>query len=70
MAEAVSEAKSVEGRLETLEKRFEELRAQVLGMKPREKDWRRTVGTFPRDEIALEAEQLGREWRERSNEEA
>jgi len=41
----------------------EELRRQVLATRPREKDWRRTAGTFPRDEMTVEAERLGTEWR-------
>lgn len=46
--------------------RLEQFRTQVLGTKPRQKDWRRTVGTFPRDEITIEAERLGREWRSKT----
>ena len=40
------------------------LRDLASGFESREKDWRRTAGTFPRDAITLEAERLGRQWRE------
>ena len=69
MAMAAKQTKTVEQRLAALEKEFNELRAQVLGLKPREKDWRRTVGTMPDDEISRSAAQLGREWREQANNE-
>ena len=70
MATTILSTETVEQRLAALEKEFVELRAQVLGLKPREKDWRRTAGTFPRDEMTLEAERLGREWCEQANREA
>ena len=69
MATTTQPTETVEQRLAALEKEFVELRSQVLGSKPREKDWRRTAGTFPRDEMTLEAERLGREWREQANRE-
>ena len=50
-------------RLTALEQQFAELQAQVLGIKPRAKDWRRTAGTFPRDKMTLAAERSGRQWR-------
>lgn len=68
MSEAHPLSASIEQRLAELEKQFADLRAEVLGLKPREKDWRRTVGTFPRDEMTLEAERLGREWRAQQKE--
>lgn len=55
-------------RLETLEREFEAFRNQVLGVQPRVKDWRRTVGTLERNELTLEAERYGREWRAQSPE--
>ncbi len=55
-------------RLTNLEAEFGALQSRVLATTPRERDWRRTVGTFPRDEITLEAEQLGREWRAQATE--
>ena len=69
MAATTQPTETIEQRLAALEKEFVELRSRVLGSKPREKDWRRTVGTFPRDEMTLEAERLGREWREQANRE-
>ena len=65
MSASVPPVASLEERLTGLEQQFEELRQQVLATRPREKDWRRTVGTFPRDEMTLEAERLGTEWRNR-----
>jgi len=69
MATTTQAMETVEQRLAALEKEFAELRAQVLGLKPRENDWRRTVGTMPDDEISRSAAQLGREWREQANNE-
>ena len=69
MATTTQPTETVEQRLAALEKEFYELRAQVLGLKPREKDWRRTVGTMPDDEISRSAAQFGREWREQANKE-
>ena len=69
MSTAIQPKESVEQRLAELEKQFAELRAEVLRLKPRVKDWRRTVGMMPRDEMTLEAERLGREWREQANKE-
>jgi len=69
MATTTQPAETVEQRLAALEKEFVELRAQVVGLKPREKDWRRTVGAMPDDEISRSAERLGREWREQANKE-
>ena len=69
MATTTQTTETVEQRLAALEKEFTELRAQVLGLKPREKDWRRTVGTMPDDEISRSAAQFGREWREQANKE-
>ena len=55
-------------RLTNLEAEFAALQSRVLGATPRTRDWRRTAGTFPRDEVTLEAERLGREWRAQSTE--
>jgi len=65
MSRPIQPAPSVEERLADLEHQFEELRRQVLGARPgsREKDWRRTAGTFARDEMTVEVERLGAEWR-------
>ena len=50
-------------RLTALEQQVAELQTQVLGIKPRTKDWQRTAGTFPRDAMTLAAERSGRQWR-------
>ena len=55
---------SVEQRLEALEKEIAELREQLAEMKPREKDWRRSIGAFANDPDYDRAMRLGREWRE------
>ena len=52
--------------VEELEKKFAELRAQVLDLRSHKKDWRRTVGSMPDDELTREAERLGREYRKHS----
>jgi len=54
---------TLEKRVEQLEKQVAELSAQVLGLRPRQKDWRRTVGSLADDETTREAERLGREYR-------
>jgi hypothetical protein len=54
---------AIEERVTQLEAQVAELTRQVLGVKPREKDWRRTVGMLPHDEMSLEADRLGHEWR-------
>ena len=55
---------TLEQRVEELEKQVAELSAQVLGLKPRKKDWESTVGILEDDEITRSAERLGREYRE------
>ena len=55
---------SVEQRLEALEKQVAEMRGQLAEMKPREKDWRRSIGAFANDPHHEMAVKLGREWRE------
>jgi hypothetical protein len=69
MADATQSNLPIEERFAQLEKQFSELRAEVLGLRPRTKDWRRTVGMMPDDEISRSAAQLGREWRQHANEE-
>ncbi len=56
-------------RLTDLEKQFAELRALVLRLTPRKKDWRATVGMMPDDDVSRSADRLGREWRETANRE-
>jgi prefoldin subunit 5 len=56
-------AQTLEKRVEELERQFTELRAQVLDLTQRKKDWRSTVGTLEDDEVTREAERLGREYR-------
>jgi hypothetical protein len=58
---------SVEERLTRIEREFDELKHEVLGLKPRAKDWRQTVGAIPDDELSRSAGELGREWREQAN---
>ena len=57
-------SRTLEQRADELEKKFAELSAQVLDLRPRQKDWRRTVGSLPDDELTREAERLGREYRQ------
>ena len=64
MANTMDQTKSVEQRLADLEEQFAEMRDRVLGLKPFQKDWRRTVGMMPDDECSRSAARLGREWRE------
>jgi hypothetical protein len=64
MADATQSNLPIEERFAQLEKQFTELRAEVLGLRPQAKDWRRTVGMMPDDEISRSAAQLGREWRQ------
>lgn len=61
------ETASVEQRLTRIEREFDELKHEVLGLKPRAKGWRQTVGAIPDDELSRSAEKLGREWREQAN---
>ena len=56
-------SQTLEKRVEELEKKVSDLTAQVLELRPCKKDWRRTVGSMPDDEITREAERLGREYR-------
>jgi len=58
---------TVEERLTRIEREFEELKHEVLGLNPRAKFWRQTVGAIPDDELSRNAEKLGREWREQAN---
>lgn len=63
------ETETIEHRLARIEREFDALKSQVLGLKPQAKDWRRTVGMLPDDEVSRSAERLGREWREQANRE-
>jgi len=67
MAEATQSISSLEERFAQLERQFADLRAEVLGLPPRTKDWRRTVGMMPDDELSRSAARLGREWRDLAN---
>lgn len=60
---------TLEDRMTQLEEQFGELQSQVLGLVPRPKDWRKTVGMIPDDELSRNAERLGREWRKQANQE-
>jgi hypothetical protein len=57
-------SQTLEARVEGLEKKVAELSALALGLRGLEKDWRRTVGSMPDDDMAREAERLGREYRQ------
>ncbi len=63
------ETTTIEQRMARIEREFDALKHQVLDLKPQAKDWRRTVGTMPDDELSRSAERLGREWREQANKE-
>ena len=63
------ETNSIEQRMTRIEREFDQLKHQVLDLKPRLKDWRSTVGVMPDDELSRSAERLGREWREQANKE-
>jgi hypothetical protein len=54
---------TLEQRLSDVEKRVAELGALFRGS--RKKDWLSTVGTLPDDALSREAEQQGREYRDR-----
>ena len=69
MADVTQSTPSIEERFIQLEKQFSELRAEVLGLQPRARDWQRTVGMMPDDEMSRSAARLGREWRDQANEE-
>lgn len=60
---------TLEMRLTRIEHEFDMLKNEVLGLKPRTKDWRQTVGSIPDDELSRSAEELGRGWREETNKE-
>jgi hypothetical protein len=56
-------SQTLEKRVEELERKIAELSAQVLELRIPRKDWPRTVGSMPDDEVTREAERLGREYR-------
>jgi hypothetical protein len=60
---------TIEERMTRIELEFDALKNQVLDSKPQVKDWRRTVGAMPDDEISRSAERLGQEWRKQANQE-
>ena len=62
-------SQTLEKRVDELERKVAELIAKTLDLRPRQKDWRRTVGTMTDDEMAREAERLGREYRQEQNRE-
>jgi len=57
-------SQTLEERVEELERKVAELRTQALDLRSSEKDWRRSVGSLTDDEMAREAERLGREYRQ------
>ena len=60
-------SQTLEQRVEELEKKVGQLSAEVLGLRTGEKDWRRTVGSIPDNELTREAERLGREYRQQAS---
>lgn len=58
---------TVEERLTRIEREFDNLKHEVLGLKPHVKEWRNTVGAIPGDELSRHAEKLGRDWRDQAN---
>jgi hypothetical protein len=65
MSKSAATTSSVETRLATLEREFEALRDQLLGLKPVKRDWRATVGVLPDDEMTRSAFRRGAAWRKR-----
>ena len=57
-------SQTLEKRVEELEQKVARLSAEVLRLQPPRKDWHRTVGSMPDDELTREAERLGREYRQ------
>ena len=55
---------TVEHRLEALEKQVADLNSQLEELRPRRKDWTKSIGVFANDPDYDEAMRLGREWRE------
>jgi hypothetical protein len=51
-------------RTSSIEKEVSTLRAKILNLKSQKKNWRSTIGTLPYDKITIEAEKLGRKYRE------
>ena len=56
-------SQTLEKRVEELERKVAELSEAILQLRPLKKDWHRTVGCMPDDEITREAARLGREYR-------
>ena len=69
MSTVLESTESITRRVAELERQFAELRGEVLGLKPVEKDWRRTVGMMADDEYSRSAAELGRAWRKQANNE-
>jgi hypothetical protein len=57
-------SQTLEERVDELERKVAVLRAPALDLRPSQKDWRRSVGSMTDDEMAREAERLGREYRQ------
>jgi hypothetical protein len=56
-------SQQIEERVEELERKVAVLTTQVLDLRALKKDWRRTVGSMPDDELSREAQRLGRDYR-------
>lgn len=68
MSQSVQDTASLHTRLKDLKPEFAALSDPVIGAKPTTKDWRRTVGMMPDDELSREAQRLGAEWRKNGSE--
>jgi hypothetical protein len=55
-------SQTLEERVEKLERKVAELSAQTLDLRPGQKDGHRAAGSMTDDELAREAEHLGREY--------
>ena len=56
-------AQKLEERVEQLERKVADLSKQVLDLRTPSKNWLRTVGSMPDDELTREAERLGQGYR-------
>jgi hypothetical protein len=65
MSKTVTRPPTMESRLAKLERGFDALRDQVLGLKAVRKDWKSTVGMLPDDEMTRSAFRRAAAWRKR-----
>ncbi len=55
---------TIKERVLDLERKVASLTDEIRGRRPVLKDWTRTIGMLPDDEMSREADRLGAEWRE------